>query len=90
MDVKIYNENNSMNVYLTPYCDMYIDKNGLLIINRFYNTSIRVKGNNLALQNIWTGLQYGVSKEAFDSLLTMLNGDSAELKKRLMEGCFIE
>lgn len=79
-----------MNVYLTPYCDMYIDKNGLLIINRFYNTSIRVKGNNLALQNIWTGLQYGVSKEAFDSLLTMLNGDSAELKKRLMEGCFIE
>ena len=90
MDVKIYNGNNSANVYLTPYCDMYIDENGLLIINRFYNTSIRIKGNNLALQNIWTGLKYGISKEAFDSLLKMLEGDSTELKKRLMEGCFIE
>ena len=90
MDVKLYNESNYMNVYLTPYCDMYIDKNGLLIINRFYNTAIRIKGNNLALQNVWTGLQDGISKEAFDSLMTMLEGDFAELKKRHREGCFIE
>ena len=90
MDVKVYNEKNFTNVYLTPYCDMYLDKNGLSIVNRFYNTSIRIKGNNLTLQNIWIGLNYGISKEAFDSLLAMLEGDSVELKKKLMEGCFIE
>lgn len=90
MDVKVYNKKNCSNVYLTPYCDMCIDGNGLLITNRFYNTFIQVKGNNLALQNVCNGLKYGISEEAFDSLLMMLEGNLTDLKKKLLEGCFIE
>lgn len=90
MNVKIFNENNLANVYLTPYCDMYIDQGEMLIINRFFDTSVRIKGKGIVIHNLWSGLNYGISCAAFDSLLAMVDGDSLELKNRLLEGCFVE